>query len=72
MIKVSFAIAFIFMLYHLFSSILKLIGYFLKFIWVATATLSFRHLMFRMVGHYQFYERLYKGFQPLSCVAEYL
>ncbi len=43
MIKVSFATAFIFMFYHLFSSILKLIGYFLKFIWVATATLSFRH-----------------------------
>ncbi len=30
MIKVSFATAFIFMFYHLFSSILKSIGYFLK------------------------------------------
>ena len=31
-----------------------------KFICViATTTLSFRHLMFRMVGHYQFYERLW-------------
>lgn len=62
MSKVGFAIAFIFMLYPLFSSILKLIGYFLKFRSVMTTNLVFHRSMLLMVPHYQFYERLYKGF----------
>lgn len=52
MIKVSFVIVFIFMFYYLFLSILKLIGYFLKFIWVVIVILLFCYLMFWMVGYY--------------------
>ena len=71
MSKVGVAIAFIFMLYTRPLKYFEMDWLLLKFRSVMTTNLVFHRSMLLMVPHYQFYERLYKGFQPLNCVAEY-